>query len=174
MKSRTMDQESLSALMDDELTLFEKHRQLTRLMRDHELQQQWQRYHLVRDELQHHLPQQFSLDLADSVAAVVAEEPLPQSEVEKVAVTSGWRRQLAAVAMVASVAGVALIALFVTQNVERSGVPITVASGENRTEKAGASLQQMRPYLVNHTALASGLRSQGFSPYVTLVGHHRQ
>lgn len=68
-----MHNEKLSALMDGESFDNEL---LNDLSRDDKLQQSWQRYHLIRDTLRGDVGVTLHLDIADRVAAALAQEPV--------------------------------------------------------------------------------------------------
>lgn len=67
-----MQKEQLSALMDGELVDKE---QISALVRDEQLQQQWFRYHLIRDSLRGDVPAQLNIDIAQNVMAALENEP---------------------------------------------------------------------------------------------------
>lgn len=64
--------EQISALMDGDL---EQQEILDQVSSDAELSGCWQRYHLIGDAMRRELPQAIHLDLADSIAAALEEEP---------------------------------------------------------------------------------------------------
>ncbi len=68
-----MHNEKLSALMDGESFDNEL---LNDLSRDDELQQSWQRYHLIRDTIRGDIGETLHLDIAGRVAAAIAKEPV--------------------------------------------------------------------------------------------------
>ncbi|MBT0585796.1 sigma-E factor negative regulatory protein [Alteromonas oceanisediminis] len=70
----TQQQENLSAFTDGELN--EGHGDLVNaLKQDEQLQQKWQRYHLIRDGLRGELGQSTGFDVAASIAAAIEDEP---------------------------------------------------------------------------------------------------
>ena len=68
-----MQKEKLSALMDGEAIDSEL---LSSLSTDRALQQNWQSYHLIRDTLRGDIGNVVHLDIADRVAAALANEPV--------------------------------------------------------------------------------------------------
>lgn len=68
-----MHNEKLSALMDGESFDNEL---INDLCRDDKLQQSWQSYHLIRDTLRGDVGATLHLDIADRVAAAIAQEPV--------------------------------------------------------------------------------------------------
>src|SRR5476649_512175 len=68
-----MHNEKLSALMDGESFDNEL---LNELSRDDKLQQSWQRYHLIRDTMRGDVGEVIHFDIADRVAAALAQEPV--------------------------------------------------------------------------------------------------
>lgn len=67
-----MQKEKLSALMDGEALDSEL---LSSLSRDKKLQESWQSYHLIRDSIRGDMGTVVHLDIADRVAAALANEP---------------------------------------------------------------------------------------------------
>jgi sigma-E factor negative regulatory protein RseA len=67
-----MQKEKLSALMDGEVLDSEL---LSSLSEDKTLQQSWQSYHLIRDSMRGDMGNVVHLDIADRVAAALANEP---------------------------------------------------------------------------------------------------
>ncbi len=68
-----MHNEKLSALMDGESFDSEL---LNELSRDDKLQQSWLRYHLIRDTMRGDVGEVIHFDIADRVAAALAQEPV--------------------------------------------------------------------------------------------------
>jgi sigma-E factor negative regulatory protein RseA len=102
------NQESLSALMDGELSDDQLRFLLRGLEHDGELRQTWSRYHLIRDGLRRELPATLSAGFADGVMARLDIS-------ETVARGGGRRRWLQWSAGGAIAAGVAAVALMVSQ-----------------------------------------------------------
>lgn len=75
--SKSIQGESLSALMDNEATELELHRLLTASQEDGELKQSWQRYQLIGAAIRDDLPAGDYRDLSVSISAAIADEPTP-------------------------------------------------------------------------------------------------
>ncbi|OIV46218.1 anti-sigma factor [Sodalis sp. TME1] len=87
-----MHNEKLSALMDGESFDSELFNDLSR---DVKLQQSWQRYHLIRDVMRGDAGEVLHLDIADRVAAAIAEEPVriaPQAAKESQPAPETWQK----------------------------------------------------------------------------------
>ncbi|AHF74623.1 Sigma factor RpoE negative regulatory protein RseA [Candidatus Sodalis pierantonius str. SOPE] len=87
-----MHNEKLSALMDGEPFDSELFNDLSR---DVKLQQSWQRYHLIRDVICGDAGEVLHLDIADRVAAAIAEEPVriaPQTVKESQPAPETWQK----------------------------------------------------------------------------------
>ncbi|MFT4463581.1 MAG: anti-sigma-E factor RseA [Sodalis sp. (in: enterobacteria)] len=87
-----MQNEKLSALMDGESFDSELFNDLSR---DVKLQQSWQRYHLIRDVMRGDAGEVLHLDIADRVAAAIAEEPVriaPQAVKESQPAPETWQK----------------------------------------------------------------------------------
>lgn len=110
--SRSIQGESLSALMDNEATELELHRLLKASEEDSELKQSWQRYQMIGAAVRGDLPEGSYSDLSASISAAIAEEPVPvlttdtASDTSRVAgkVVKLWS-SLGRAAVAASVAG---------------------------------------------------------------------
>tara|TARA_R100000306_G_scaffold60810_2_gene61821 strand:+ start:76121 stop:76807 length:687 start_codon:yes stop_codon:yes gene_type:complete len=148
-----LDNEALSALMDDELSDFELRRLLARLDADPELLARWERFNLTRavlsgEPVQHPLlPSDNSQSLhARVMQAVTQEQQPPLSGVDTTKGADGrqnhWRRGVARMAVAASVAVAAFVGmqsmLQPTDSISTSGsVPLAseqVESGSNAVE----------------------------------------
>lgn len=66
--------EQISALVDGELGSDEQEFLLRRLAQDKGLQGKWDRYHLISDALQNHLPERVDADLAQRISNVLEKE----------------------------------------------------------------------------------------------------
>ncbi|MGG5413833.1 MAG: anti-sigma-E factor RseA [Edwardsiella tarda] len=87
-----MQKEKLSALMDGELLDSEL---IGSLVKDPELQQTWQRYHLVRDTLRGDVGETIQIDLTDRIAAALDAEPVrlvPNAIPESQPQPAQWQR----------------------------------------------------------------------------------
>ncbi|MEG2830679.1 MAG: anti-sigma-E factor RseA [Edwardsiella sp. (in: enterobacteria)] len=87
-----MQKEKLSALMDGELLDSEL---IGSLSKEPELQQTWQRYHLIRDTLRGDVGETLQIDLTDRIAAALEDEPVrlvPNAIPESQPQPSAWQR----------------------------------------------------------------------------------
>nr|WP_283331756.1 anti-sigma-E factor RseA [Edwardsiella anguillarum]WHQ27650.1 anti-sigma-E factor RseA [Edwardsiella anguillarum] len=87
-----MQKEKLSALMDGELL---KKELIGSLSKAPELQQTWQRYHLIRDTLRGDVGETLQIDLTDRIAAALEDEPVrlvPNAIPESQPQPSAWQR----------------------------------------------------------------------------------
>jgi sigma-E factor negative regulatory protein RseA len=87
-----MQKEKLSALMDGEALDSEL---LSSLSNDKTLQKSWQSYHLIRDTLRGDIGNVVHLDIADRVAAALANEPaklVPGSVIESQPLPHTWQK----------------------------------------------------------------------------------
>lgn len=66
----------LSALVDDELAASEIDLVLRRLNRDRDACDRWERYHLISDVIQDHVPKVLDNDFAARIRAAIEAEPL--------------------------------------------------------------------------------------------------
>jgi sigma-E factor negative regulatory protein RseA len=153
--------EQLSAYVDGELPDNEQAMLIRRLAGDHDLQQTWERYHLISDALRNNLPEQFDLGLADRVKSAIDKEPQLHGQ----SLPARLLRPLAGAAVAASVAAMAIVGL---QNSNESSV-----TGDNGIPQI-ASAQQVSPY----TQVSAGTRWSVNQPGVEsrlngyLVNHH--
>lgn len=87
-----MQKEKLSALMDGELLDKEL---IGSLGKAPELQQTWQRYHLIRDTLRGDVGETLQIDLTERIASALADEPaclVPNAILESQPQPSAWQR----------------------------------------------------------------------------------
>lgn len=176
----------LSAIVDDELEDAETELVLQRLHRDRELRERWERYHLLSDVLQGHLPAAFHTDFAARIHRAIEAEPLSQPVTRPL---PSWYKPVTGFALAASVVLVALFGLKLTQTdstlvptaplavtappPSTTPVPIRVAAApqqpvDNLNEPVNTRLSS---YLVNHNGYASMNSMHGMLPYVRMVGY---
>lgn len=86
--SKSIQGESLSALMDNEATELELHRLLKASEEDSELKQSWQRYQMIGAAVRGDLPEGSYSDLSASISAAIAEEPVPVLNADTVSSSS--------------------------------------------------------------------------------------
>ena len=125
-----MKEEKFSAFIDNELNEAEFDEMYSALSSDKDFKRRWQRYHIISDTLQKHLPEKFDCKLADQVMLKLENEPAifvpehtsqydlsPVSTAGKATVTTlatkkPFFKQIAGLAVAASVM---VVAVFVTQ-----------------------------------------------------------
>lgn len=71
----------LSALVDDELAAREIDLVLRRLNRDHDGRDRWERYHLISDAIQDHVPAVLDTDFAARIRAAIEAEQIGRAHV---------------------------------------------------------------------------------------------
>ncbi|EKE67919.1 sigma-E factor negative regulatory protein [Gallaecimonas xiamenensis] len=101
--------ELFSALVDNQHPLDDHW--LEDLKSDPQVQERWQRYHLIGDAMRGDLPGEMAFDITSKVAAALAEEPaiLAPQAVAKPKGVQGFWRPVAQLAIAASVALVAIV-----------------------------------------------------------------
>ncbi len=172
----------LSAMVDDELDEMEVDLVLRRLGRDHEARARWERYHLISDAMQGHLPDAFDTGFAARIRQAVADEPPSRSIARPL---PAWYKPVTGFALAASVVLVALFGLKLTQtdatqtptaplaaNTPSTPALIPVASLTQRVDDASEPVEvRLSSYLVNHNGYASMNSMHGMLPYVRMVGY---
>lgn len=177
----------LSALMDSELHDAEK--SIKQLVNEKEMQDVWQRYHLVRDVMKGQTSDFPTLDISSAVSESLKNEP--------VILTPIWRRlspryvmkQAAGLAVAAAVGTVAVLSVQQTQlvssdnNVIASVTPnssyqttslmqpgqIRQVSFTSRQKLDEAVESKLSGYLVNHNEFSTSVRVSGVMPYTRIV-----
>lgn len=188
--------ESLSALVDGELTRSQAERVLDAVLRDPGLREQWRRHHLIGAVLSGHAAApRHADDVAGRVAAALAADAGPRGPRYVPRNRQAWL----SAALAASLAVVAVIVGLYLAGGERdadrmppagapAAVPETAAAaaplaarsntGVPRTERTRMTWNDTRPavearlnaYLLNHNEyLAGGVR--GMLPYARVVGY---
>ena len=99
--------EQVSALIDGELDEHECHSAVDKLLTQGDMRKAWGRYHLIRDTLNHGLPNGVDHDFSSRVMAALENEPTVLAPPTRVG--SSWRRHVAGLAVAASVAAVAVM-----------------------------------------------------------------
>ncbi|MFZ4791224.1 MAG: sigma-E factor negative regulatory protein [Candidatus Competibacteraceae bacterium] len=170
----------LSALVDEQLDALEINLALRRLSRDRGLQACWERYHLISDALQGHLPDTLDPAFAARLHEAIANEPLPQSTIKPL---PAWYKPVTGFGLAASVALVALVGIQMkTPDVASTPIAQTAASaGSIGIPVQAAALNppltndpaqaRLNRYLVSHNGYASMNSVQGVLPYVRMVGY---
>jgi sigma-E factor negative regulatory protein RseA len=175
----------LSAVVDDELEEGEIDLVLRRLSRDRGSRARWERYHLIGDAMQGHLPAALDVGFAARIRQVIEAEPLPLPAARPL---PAWYKPVTGFALAASVVLVALFGLKLTQT-DATIAPIALLAANNPTTPSTltpvrvASLTQpandasepvearLNSYLVNHNGYASMNSVHGMLPYVRMVGY---
>ncbi|NKB37000.1 MAG: hypothetical protein GKR93_07475 [Gammaproteobacteria bacterium] len=172
--------EDVSAMIDDELEQDGQHL-VDDLLNTPLLRERWRSYHLIRDSLQHQLPEKLDKTLASSVAAKIDNEPHILAPVKKS--QPAYLKPLAGLAIAASVAALAIVVLQPAQE-GSSEQGIQVASftpvGTPVTSQArqdDAQIRQVRAeararlnsYLVNYNEYQTNSGIQGMLPYARTV-----
>lgn len=118
--------ENISSLIDGNQAPDETFEQL---LIDDEHQERWHNYHLIGDIIRNEVTEPLSLDLADSVAQALADEPTVLAPVKKTSLTDAVKNKViqfakpfGQVAIAASAAG--LMVLGVQQNVAQNDVVV--------------------------------------------------
>lgn len=122
--------ESISALMDSEVSELEFHRVLRDISQDGELRQKWHRYHLISAALKHELPNYF-IDQSDAIRAAIDSEPSHKKAFPLQTVL----KPLSRFAIAASVAVVAVLGVQLSQQQNQAQPPLAnVELGTNDAE----------------------------------------
>lgn len=173
----------LSALVDGELADAEMNLVLRRLSRDGDAQGRWERYHLISDALQGHLPAALDADFATRLRQAIDQERLPQPATRSL---PAWYKPVTGFALAASVVLTALVGLQLTQPdagltpdnpvaaVPASTTPLPAQVVVLNPPADGASEPteaRLNTYLVNHNGYASRSSVNGMLPYVRMVGY---
>ncbi len=177
----------LSAMVDDEMERPEMDLVLRRLDRDRELQARWERYHLISNVMQSHLPDALDLDFAARIRQAVEAEPLPRPTAKPL---PAWYKPVTGFGLAASVVLVALFGLKLTQTdtalspeAQIAAAPATpiaislpatarVVALNPQTDDSSQPVEaRLSTYLVNHNGYASMNSMHGMLPYVRMVGY---
>ncbi len=180
----------LSALVDDHLADREIDLVLRRLSRDDDARSRWERYHLISDVIQGHLPAAFDTDFAARVRRAIEAEPLPQPVGRPL---PAWYKPVTGFGLAASVALVALFGLKLNQtDILQPAAPFAITPTTLSSPTAALPIQtvattqplvtparepvetRLTSYLVNHNGYASMNSVSGMLPYVRMVGYQPQ
>jgi len=186
-------EEQLSILVDDELA--EHDAVLDKLATDPELQARWSRYHLMRDVITGHMPEQPLGDIASRVSQALEQEPVILAPVHK---RKHPRKplpfilkQAGGLAIAATVSAVAVLTVQHTQD-ETSNTATKIAAVQPITQSQPQPQTQSQPsaqvryvtdtsgldtavqsklsgYLVNHNEYSVSGQMQGVLPYMRIV-----
>lgn len=169
----------LSAMVDGELADAETDLTLRRLCRDRHWQGRWERYHLISDALQGHLPAALDTDFASRLLQAIDREPLPQPTTRTLPT---WYKPVTGFALAASVALAALVGLQLSRPdgaltpaaplAAATPLPTQVAALNPPADAADEPAEtRLNSYLVNHNGHASRNSVNGMLPYVRMVGY---
>lgn len=181
--------EQLSILVDDELA--DHDAVVDRLTVDPELKARWSRYHLMRDIITGHMPEQPVSDIASRVNQALENEPAIFAPVHKRKRTKKQlpfiMKQVGGLAIAATVSAVAVLTVQQTQD-ETSTTPTEIAAVQPQTQpqlQSQPSAQvryvtdtsgldtavqsKLSGYLVNHNEYSVTGNMQGVLPYMRIV-----
>jgi len=176
--------EQLSTLVDDELANYDA--VLEQVAADPELKARWSRYHLMRDVITGHMPEQPVGDIASRVSQALEDEPAILAPVHKRKRTPKIpfiMKQVGGLAIAATVSAVAVITVQQTQEetlttpTEIAAVqpqPQTQSSAQVRyvSDTSGldtAVQSKLSGYLLNHNEYSVSANMQGVLPYMRIV-----
>ncbi|MFZ1641425.1 MAG: sigma-E factor negative regulatory protein [Candidatus Contendobacter sp.] len=176
----------LSAMVDDELADIESEMVLRRLSRDHGARDRWERYYLISDVMQGHIPAVLDTDFAARIRQVIEAESLPQPAARPL---PAWYKPVTGFALAASVALMALFGLKLNQtdafqptaplaaatptfSAPTDSLPIQTVAIARQADPSGEPTEaRLNYYLVNHNGYASRNSMHGMLPYVRMVGY---
>ncbi len=176
----------LSAMVDDELQDIESDLVLRRLSRDQEARDRWERYHLISNALQDHLPAMIDTGFAARIRQAIEADPLPLPIVKPLPT---WYKPVTGFALAASVVLMALFGLKLTQTdalqpnaqfanatpglpAPAAFLPVQIVTSSQRADSASAPVEsRLGSYLVNHNGYASMNSMNGMLPHVRMVGY---
>jgi sigma-E factor negative regulatory protein RseA len=181
--------EQLSILVDDELA--DHDAVIERVAADPELKARWSRYHLMRDVITGHMPEQPVGDIASRVSRALEQEPAIFAPVHKRKRAKKQlpfiMKQVGGLAIAATVSAVAVLTVQQTQD-ETSTTPTEIAAVQTQpqyqlqsqpsaqvryvTDTSGldsAVQSKLSGYLVNHNEYSVTGNMQGVLPYMRIV-----
>jgi negative regulator of sigma E activity len=181
--------EQLSILVDDELA--DHDAVIERVAADPELKARWSRYHLMRDVITGHMPEQPVGDIASRVSRALEQEPAIFAPVHKRKRAKKQlpfiMKQVGGLAIAATVSAVAVLTVQQTQD-ETSTTPTEIAAVQPQTQpqlQSQPSAQvryvtdssgldtavqsKLSGYLVNHNEYSVTGNMQGVLPYMRIV-----
>ncbi|MFQ6006841.1 MAG: sigma-E factor negative regulatory protein [Woeseia sp.] len=171
--------ESLSAMMDAQLSEAEQARVLAAVSHDPELGKTWERYHLIRAVLSKELGSVVPTGLSDRIADRIRDLPPP---ISSGVYAAGRGRSVAkwvgSLALAASVAAVAILGAQWFAPHERQPLPQVAQQGEYI--RAGTTrwdtdepevAKALNVYLVQHSEFTPTSGMNGVFSYVRVVGY---
>lgn len=178
--------ETLSALMDDELSAADSQRSFSELADNANARQAWQRYHLIRDSVTQNLPQEIDLSFVERVSNAISKEPAHHLASPRAARAGyfNWLRLQPAYGVAAAALIVAVVTVLQIDRggeqppmlAERAGATTPAANPPlvAATESAAVedSERQLSAYMANHmTRSRSYVLHDGLLPYVHAVDY---
>ncbi len=186
----------LSAIVDDELHNREHDLVLRRLCRDRDARDRWERYHLISDVLQDHLPTVIDTDFAARIRHAIETEPLPLPGRKSLPT---WYKPVTGFALAASVVLMALFGFKLTQTdilqpaaqfaITTPALPAPAATLPIQTVASIQPVTAIQPgdparelpvearlgsYLIDHNGYASMNSMHVMLPYVRMVGYQTE
>ncbi|MCP5197616.1 MAG: sigma-E factor negative regulatory protein [Gammaproteobacteria bacterium] len=174
----------LSAMIDGELPDAEITLALRRLGRESDWQGRWERYHLISDTMQGHVPAALDAGFSTRIRQAIASEPLAPSIARSL---PSWYKPVTGFALAASVVLVALFGFKLNQSSATlaptasltadisspaiAATPTQAALTEPANDAGEPVETRLNSYLVNHNGYASRNSVNGMLPYVRMVGY---
>ena len=176
-------EEQLSSLVDDELA--NQDAVIEQVAADTELKARWSRYHLIRDVVTGHIPDEQPLgDIASRVSEALEDEPAilaPLHKRKRAPKIPYIMKQVGGLAIAATVSAVAVITVQQTQE-ETSTTPTEIAAVQPQSKPSAqvryvsdttgldtAVQSKLSGYLVNHNEYSVSANMQGVLPYMRIV-----
>jgi sigma-E factor negative regulatory protein RseA len=182
----TTEDELLSALVDDELTLADTDSQLAALAEEPARRDTWARYQLIGTAIRRGVPEVYDPGLARRIQAAIGDTLPDFDEAEPGLPTPGtaspdWKRTASGIAMAASVAAVALFGVRYFAEPEQ-GVTVAAtgpamaiqalpvaATETSLASDATLDQERLNDYLIRHNEFAATGGLRGLPPYVRVV-----
>ena len=171
--------EQLSTLVDGEQA--NQDAMLEQIAADPELKARWSRYHLIRDVVTGHIPEQQPLsDIASRVSQALEDEPAilaPVHKRKRIPKIPYIMKQVGGLAIAATVSAVAVITVQQTRQETSSPTemaaanpPATQVRYVSDTSGLDTAVQsKLDGYLVNHNEYSVSANMQGLLPYMRIV-----
>ena len=176
--------EDISAFMDDEQDI-ESQAAMEAMLKTSPLSEKWRNYHLIRDTLQHQLPDKVDLELSQRINTSIEQEPHILAPVTRTNIT--YLKPLAGMAIAASVAALAILVIQPQQGSDsaQGGAQLTafapvqdnrttqlssVAPGDVQVRQVKANARaRLNSYLVNYNEYKTNSGFQGMLPHARTV-----
>lgn len=180
--------ERVSALVDDEFEPRQLDALLAQMRKDDDLRARWARYHLISDALHNNLTPGVGLDLSHKVSAALEHEPVIFAPVwQRLLPSRRLAKRAAGVAVAASVTAVAILGaqwnsqqgqMAVMAANGRAAAPLQVALEQPLASEHSAKeevwVRNLDSYVVNHNEYSGSTTMHGVLPYARLVGYESQ